>query len=226
MVLLNNYWDILLKKEWSKEYYLNLRKILIKEYKEKNVFPEKEKIFNALKFTDFKSCKVVILGQDPYHKRGLADGLSFSVPKNSKIPPSLVNILKETETDLKIKQPKNFGNLKYWANQGVLLLNNVLTVVESKPNSHSKIGWQYLTDKIISILNKKSSPIVFMLWGAFAIGKQKLINNKIHLVLKASHPSPLSAFRGFFGCRHFSKTNKFLIKTRQNPINWQLKIYH
>ena len=224
MVFLNNYWDVLLKKEWEKQYYLNLRKILIKEYKEKNIFPQKEKIFNALKLTDFENCKVVILGQDPYHTKGLADGLSFSVPKNSKIPPSLVNILKETEKDLNLTQPKNFGNLKSWAQQGVLLLNCSLTVVENKPNSHRKIGWQFLTDKIISILNTKKSPIVFILWGAFAISKEKLINNKIHLILKATHPSPLSAFRGFFGCKHFSKTNHFLTKTKQKPINWQLKL--
>lgn len=224
MVSLKNYWDILLKNEWEKQYYLKLRNILIKEYEEKNVFPEKKNIFNALKLTDFKNCKVIILGQDPYHTKGLADGLCFSVPENSKIPPSLVNILKETERDLKIKQPKNFGCLKEWAKKGVLLLNCSLTVVESKPNSHSKIGWQHLTDKIISILNNKKTPIVFLLWGNFAISKQKLINNKIHLVLKSSHPSPLSAFRGFLGCGHFSKTNNFLIKTKQEPINWKLNI--
>ena len=223
MVFLNNYWDVLLKKEWEKQYYLNLRKILIKEYKEKNIFPQKEKIFNALKLTDFENCKVVILGQDPYYTEGLADGLSFSVSKNSKIPPSLVNILKETEKDLKLKQPKNFGNLESWAQQGVLLLNCSLTVVENKPNSHSKIGWQFLTNKIISFLNKKSTPIVFLLWGSFAINKEQLIDNNIHLILKAPHPSPLSAFKGFFGCRHFSKSNYFLSKTKQKPINWQLK---
>lgn len=224
MVSLKNDWDLLLKNEWQKQYYLNLRKILIKEYEEKNVFPEKKNIFNALKLTNFKNCKVVILGQDPYHTKRLAEGLSFSVPKNSKIPPSLVNILKETEKDLKIKQPKNFGCLKDWAKQGVLLLNCSLTVVENKPNSHSKIGWQQLTDRIISILNCKNSPLVFLLWGAFAISKQNLIKNKIHLILKAPHPSPLSAFRGFFGCRHFSKTNNFLTKTKQKPIDWKLNI--
>ncbi len=224
MVSLKNSWDILLKNEWRKQYYLKLRKILIKEYEEKNVFPERKNIFKALKLTDFKNCKVIILGQDPYHTKGLADGLCFSVPENSKIPPSLVNILKETERDLKIKQPKNFGSLKEWAEKGVLLLNCSLTVVESKPNSHSKIGWQNLTDRIISILNNKKTPIVFLLWGNFAISKQKLITNKIHLILKSSHPSPLSAFRGFLGCGHFSKANNFLIKTKQKPINWKLNI--
>ena len=222
MGFIGNYWDVLLQKEWNKKYYINMRKILINDYKTKEVFPSKNNVFRALKCVDYFNCKVVILGQDPYHQKGQADGLAFSVPENIPPPPSLLNILKETQTDLKIKQPKNYGNLKKWADQGVLLLNSSLTVIRSQPNSHSNIGWQILTDKIISILNQKETPIVFILWGAFAIKKQNLISNKIHCILKAPHPSPLSAFRGFFGCKHFSKTNIFLQKAKKSLINWQL----
>ncbi len=222
MSFIGNYWDVLLKDEWKKEYYIKMRKILIDDYKTKKVFPSKSNIFKALKYVDYFKCKVVILGQDPYHQEGQADGLSFSVPSNVPPPPSLLNILKETQTDLKIKQPKNYGNLEKWAKQGVLLLNSSLTVIKSKPNSHSNIGWQKLTDRIISILNQKETPIVFMLWGSFAIKKQSLITNKRHYILKAPHPSPLSAFRGFFGCKHFSKTNIFLKKANEGAINWQL----
>lgn len=222
MAIFNNSWDILLEKELEKEYFKNLKKTLIKEYKEKTIYPKKEDIFKSLKYVDFISCKVLILGQDPYHNENQADGFSFSVPLNIKPPPSLLNILKETESDLKITQPKNRACLLKWAKQGVLLLNAILTVVKNSPRSHSKIGWQKFTDTIISILNKKNKPIVFILWGNFAIKKEKLITNKIHLILKASHPSPLSAYKGFFGCKHFSKTNSFLKKTNQTPINWQL----
>ncbi len=223
MVSIGNSWDILLKEEWSKPYYKNLRNILIKDYQTKEVFPNKYKIFNALKYVDYNSVKVVIIGQDPYHQKGQAHGLSFSVPDGVKLPPSLINILKETETDLNISQPKNFGNLTKWAMQGVLLLNATLTVIENQPNSHANIGWQILTDRIITILNAKPKPVVFLLWGAFAIKKQQLIQNEKHLVLKAPHPSPLSAFRGFFGCKHFSKTNEFLKKQNIIPINWKLQ---
>lgn len=222
MVEIGNNWDELLKEEWKKKYYLNLRKILIRDYKTKIVFPKINNIFRALKYVDYFSCKVLILGQDPYHNFGQADGLCFSVPNNVAVPPSLTNILKETETDLKITQPKNKGDLSKWAKQGVLLLNATLTVIKSSPNSHANIGWQQLTDKIIYLLNLKEQPMVFILWGAFAIKKSALIKNKKHLVLTAPHPSPLSAFRGFFGCKHFSKTNEFLKKTNNKPINWQL----
>ena len=188
----------------------------------KTVFPKKEDIFNALKYVDFFKVKVVILGQDPYHNENQADGLCFSCLNNFKKPPSLANILKETEKDLKITQPKNQNSLKKWAEQGVLLLNCSLTVLKNKPNSHSKLGWQNLTDKIILNLGKRNKPIVFLLWGNFAIKKQRLISSAQHLILTAAHPSPFSAFKGFLGCKHFSKTNEFLKKTNQTPINWQL----
>ena len=222
MNIFKNSWDYILKDELKKDYFLNLKKILVREYKLKTVFPKKEDIFNALKYVGFFKVKVVILGQDPYHNENQADGFCFSCLNNFKTPPSLINILKETENDLKIVQPKNKNNLKKWAQQGVLLLNCSLTVVKNKPNSHSKIGWQILTDKIISKLNERNKPIVFFLWGNFAIKKQRLISSTKHLILKAAHPSPFSASKGFFGCRHFSKTNNFLKKTNQTPINWQL----
>ena len=222
MFKFNNKWDVLLKEEFKKNYYLNLIKFLKKEYENKKIFPPKKHIYRALKYVDTTNCKVVILGQDPYHGENQADGLAFSVPKNVKPPPSLLNILKETEKDLNIKQPKNFGNLEKWAKQGVLLLNSILTVEKSKPKSHSKIGWEILTNKIISILNYSSKPIVFILWGNSAIHKEKLILNKKHLILKAPHPSPLSCFRGFFGCNHFSKANYFLLKTNNTIIDWKL----
>ncbi len=221
LVRFNNDWDLLLKDEWQKKYYSNLRKTLIHDYRTKIVFPSMNNIFKALKYVSFSDCKVLILGQDPYHNFGQADGLAFSVANNTPAP-SLINILKETQTDLNIKQPKNKGSLEPWAKQGVLLLNSTLTVIKSKPNSHANIGWQILTDKILSLLNKKTKPMVFILWGAFAIKKKPLIFNKHHLILTAPHPSPLSAFRGFFGCKHFSKTNEFLTKTNNTPINWQL----
>lgn len=222
MDILKNSWKHILKDELKKEYFLNLKKTLIKEYALKTVFPKKKDIFNSLNYVDFFKVKVVILGQDPYYKENQADGLCFSCLNNFKTPPSLANILKETQKDLKITQPKNNNSLKKWANQGVLLLNCSLTVLKNKPNSHSKLGWQILTDKIINILGKRNKPIVFLLWGNFALKKQRLIPFNHHLILKAAHPSPLSAFKGFFGCKHFSKTNEFLKKTNQTPINWQL----
>lgn len=224
MVYIGNSWDNLLKGEWQKNYYKNLRNVLKIDYQTKTVFPDKYSIFKALKFVSLDKCKVVILGQDPYYKKGQADGLSFSVQKGVAIPPSLLNILKETQLDLGLEQPENFGDLSSWAKQGVMLLNASLTVIENRPNSHANIGWQIFTDKIISILNQKKRPIVFMLWGAFALKKSSLITNRKHLILKAPHPSPLSAFRGFFGCKHFSKTNEFLKITRQTPVDWKLKI--
>lgn len=222
MNLFKNNWDKILEDEFKKEYFLKLKKFLAREYKLKTVFPKKEDIFNSLKYVDFFKVKVVILGQDPYHNENQADGFCFSCLNNFNPPPSLVNILKETQNDLKITQPKNNSSLKKWAKQGVLLLNCSLTVLKNQPNSHSKIGWQILTDKIIYILGKRNKPIVFLLWGNFAIKKQRLIPFNKHLILKAAHPSPFSAFKGFFGCKHFSKTNEFLKKTNQTPINWQL----
>ncbi len=220
MVSIGNQWDTLLSKEWDKEYYQNLRKILKHEYASTVVYPNMHDIFNALKYVDYSECKVVIIGQDPYHGPGQAHGLSFSVKPGVKVPPSLQNIYKEIEADVGNPQPKNNGNLVRWAKQGVLLLNAVLTVRAGQANSHSKIGWQHLTNEIIRILNNRTKPIVFLLWGAYAGQKQELITNPIHLTLKAAHPSPLSASRGFFGCKHFSKTNNFLIKNGQNPIEW------
>ena len=207
-------------KEWEKEYYQKLRAILKHEYSTTTIYPNMHDIFNALKYVDYESCKVVIIGQDPYHGEGQAHGLSFSVKPGVKVPPSLKNIYKEIEDDIGSPQPQNNGDLTRWARQGVLLLNAVLTVRAGLANSHSKIGWQNLTDKIIKILNQREKPMVFLLWGAYAGKKQELITNPAHLTLKAPHPSPLSASRGFFGCRHFSKTNEFLKKTGQTPIKW------
>lgn len=220
MVSIGNQWDALLAEEWNKEYYQQLRKVLKHDYASTVVYPNMHDIFNALKYVDYNDCKVVIIGQDPYHGPGEAHGLSFSVKPGVRVPPSLQNIYKEIEADIGTPQPKNNGNLTRWANQGVLLLNAVLTVKAGQANSHSKIGWQHLTNEIIRILNNRKKPMVFLLWGAYAGQKQELITNPIHLTLRAAHPSPLSASRGFFGCKHFSKTNNFLIKNGQRPIEW------
>ena len=220
MVSIGNLWDELLTEEWKKEYYQKLRAILKHEYSTKTIYPDMRDIFNALKHVDYESCKVVIIGQDPYHGEGQAHGLSFSVKPGVKIPPSLKNIYKEIENDIGSPQPQNNGDLTRWARQGVLLLNAVLTVRAGLANSHAKIGWQNLTDQIIKILNQREKPMVFLLWGAYAGKKQELITNPSHLTLKAAHPSPLSASRGFFGCRHFSKANQFLARTGQTPIKW------
>ena len=220
MVSIGNLWDKLLIKEWEKEYYQKLRAILKHEYSTTTIYPNMHDIFNALRYVDYGSCKVVIIGQDPYHGEGQAHGLSFSVKPGVKVPPSLRNIYKEIEDDIGSPQPQNNGDLTRWARQGVLLLNAVLTVRAGLANSHSKIGWQNLTDKIIKILNQREKPMAFLLWGAYAGKKQELITNPAHLTLKAAHPSPLSASRGFFGCRHFSKANEFLAKTGQTPIKW------
>ncbi len=221
LVKLNNDWDELLKNEFKKEYYLNLRNFLKKEYSTKTIYPDKNYIFEALRLTPYKDVKVVILGQDPYHGEKQAHGLAFSVQKDVAIPPSLKNIYKELADDLNCFIPNN-GYLELWAKQGVLLLNASLTVVANNANSHRKKGWENLTDYIIELLNKKENPIVFLLWGNNAKEKAQFITNENHLILYAPHPSPLSANRGFFGCKHFSKANKFLNKTNQNEINWQI----
>lgn len=221
MVQIGNDWDELLSCEWKKEYYQKLRRILAHEYQTQTVYPNMYDIFNALKYTPYHTAKVVILGQDPYHGPGQAHGLSFSVKKPIPPPPSLQNIFEEQKNDLGIDPPSH-GELTNWAKQGVLLLNTVLTVRRGQPNSHAGIGWQTLTDQMISLLNQRETPMVFLLWGANAARKQPLLTSKQHLVLKASHPSPLSAHRGFFGCHHFSKTNKFLEQTGQIPIDWRL----
>lgn len=219
MVSLGNSWDERLKDEFEKDYYQKIRQFLIYEYGHYKIYPEMHDIFNALKFADFDAIKVVIIGQDPYHEEGQAHGLSFSVKKGIEIPPSLVNIYKELSDDLGCYIPNN-GFLEKWARQGVLLLNNVLTVRRGQANSHKDCGWETFTDRVIEELNKREKPIVFMFWGASAKKKEMLVTNPNHYILKAAHPSPLSAYKGFFGCKHFSKANVFLGK---DAIDWQIE---
>ena len=215
-------WYYLLKDEFKKDYFSNLRNFLNDEYKHHIIHPDKENIFNALNFTPYENIKVVILGQDPYHGMNQAHGLSFSVNPTVAIPPSLNNIYKELNNDLGCYIPNN-GYLKKWADQGVLLLNTVLTVRDGVANSHKNKGWEQLTDKIIELINKKNDPVVFILWGNNAIQKKSLITNSKHLILTSAHPSPLSAFRGFFGSHPFSKANDFLISIGKKPIDWQIE---
>lgn len=219
MIQLRKSWFELLKDEFDKDYFKSLQNFLNQEYQTHSIYPAQEKIFNALNFVAFDKIKVVIIGQDPYHQPGQAQGLSFSVPDNFPLPPSLVNIFKEIENDLQIKVSPS-GNLERWAKQGVLLLNTVLTVRDSSPNSHKDRGWETLTRKIISLVGQRKEPIVFMLWGSFAQSFSPLIGAQ-HLTLKAPHPSPLSSYRGFFGCKHFSKCNQFLVQHNITPIDWQ-----
>ena len=221
MFNLNNDWYDLLKDEFNKDYYKNMISFLENEYNTKTIYPKKEDVFNALNLCSYKNTKVVIIGQDPYHEPNQAHGLSFSVLGDTKLPPSLINIYKEISSDLGLIMGQN-GDLTPWAKQGVLLLNNVLTVEKGKADSHKKIGWINFTDKIIELLNKKDDPIVFIFWGNNAKKKMELITNPKHLVLYSAHPSPLSAYHGFFGCKHFSKTNDFLIKNHKEPINWKI----
>lgn len=221
MVHIGNDWDDALKGEFEKKYYLELREFLKEEYFSRRIFPEMHDIFNALKYTPLHSVKAVILGQDPYHGYGQAHGLCFSVKRGVEPPPSLKNIYKEMESDLGIKQPCH-GELTSWAQQGVLLLNTVLTVREGQANSHKGRGWEIFTDKVIETVNASAEPCVFLLWGANARSKKKLITNPSHLILETVHPSPLSAYNGFFGCGHFSKTNEFLNRTGRGGIDWQL----
>ena len=222
MVNIGNDWDNILKDEWEKPYYQKLRGFLKAEYSSKTVYPNMNDIFNALKYTSFEDTRVVIIGQDPYHGEGQAHGLCFSVKKGVDIPPSLKNMYKELETDLSIA-PANHGELTKWAKQGVLMLNNVLTVCAGQANSHKGCGWETFTDKVISELDKKQTPVVFLLWGANARKKAEIIKNPIHKRLITVHPSPLSAYNGFFGCKHFSKANEFLIKNNIPPVNWEIK---
>ncbi len=221
MVNIGNDWDNILKDEWEKPYYLNLRGFLKTEYASRTVYPPMNDIFNALKYTSFKDTKVVIIGQDPYHGEGQAHGLCFSVKKGVDIPPSLRNMYKELETDLGIISASH-GELTKWAQEGVLMLNNVLTVRAGEPNSHKGYGWEKFTDRVISELDKKDTPVVFLLWGANARKKAEIIKNPIHKKLITVHPSPLSAYGGFFGCGHFSKTNEILKESGQTPIDWQI----
>lgn len=219
--LLNNDWQELLQEEFEKDYYKDLRIFLTSEYTSKTIYPDKYDIFNALKFTPYRNVKVVILGQDPYHGPNQAHGLSFSVNKGVRIPPSLLNIYKELNSDLGCYIPNN-GYLKKWSDQGVLLLNTVLTVRAHEANSHKNKGWEIFTDKIINLLNEKEEPIIFIFWGNPAIKKSSLITNKRHFILTSPHPSPLSASRGFFGSKPFSKTNNILSSLNKSPINWQI----
>ncbi|OOM16649.1 uracil-DNA glycosylase [Clostridium saccharobutylicum] len=220
--ILKNDWKNYLDSEFKKDYYIKLKKFLVNEYNSKVIYPNMYDLFNALHFTPYSKVKVVILGQDPYHGPNQAHGLSFSVNPGVKTPPSLINIYKELHTDLGCYIPNN-GYLKKWADQGVLLLNTVLTVRAGEANSHRNKGWEDFTTRVIQILNDKETPIVFILWGNNAISKEKLITNPKHLIIKSVHPSPLSASRGFFGSKPFSKTNDFLIKTNQTPIDWQIE---
>ena len=222
MVNIGNDWDEILKDEWQKPYYQKLREFLKKEYSTQTVYPEMNDIFNALRYTSFSDCRVVIIGQDPYHEPNQAHGLCFSVKRGVDIPPSLKNIYKEIESDLGIK-PANHGFLEDWAKQGVLMLNNVLTVRRAQANSHKGVGWEQFTDRVIAELNKKQTPVIFLLWGANARKKCDVITNPIHKKLIAPHPSPLSAYSGFFGCRHFSKCNELLKEAGLSTIDWQIK---
>ena len=219
MVNIGNRWDDILKDEFASENYLALREFLKDEYRRFTVYPGMYDIFNAFKLTPFDDVKAVILGQDPYHGEGQAHGLAFSVREGVEIPPSLRNIFKELHDDTGAAIPQS-GCLDRWAKQGVLLLNTVLTVRAGMPGSHRGKGWEHITDAAISALNAREKPVVFLLWGNFAKEKLPLITEKRHLVLRAPHPSPLSAFYGFFGCGHFSKCNDFLVKNGETPIEW------
>ena len=222
MVHLENDWDELLKDEFKKPYYLELRQKLISEYKTQRICPGMYDIFNAFKLTSYDSVKAVIIGQDPYHGEGQAHGLSFSVRKGIAPPPSLVNIFKEIKDDVGIDNTGMHGELTKWAENGVLLLNSVLTVRADQARSHRNLGWEEFTSNVINLLNLREKPIVFMLWGADAKAKSALITNPQHLILKAAHPSPLSAYNGFFGCKYFSKANEFLKSRGIEPIDWSI----
>lgn len=216
-----NHFKELIEEESKKDYYIKLHEFVENEYNTKTIYPPKENIFFALKNTPYEYVKVVIIGQDPYHGEGEAHGMCFSVNPGIKIPPSLQNIYKEIKRDLGCKIPNN-GYLLKWARQGVLMLNAVLTVEKDKPASHQKRGWETFTDRVIEEINKKDTPVVFLLWGNFAKQKAELITNPKHLILTSSHPSPFAVRYGFDGCSHFSKTNKFLVENNMAPIDWQI----
>ncbi|MEE1185122.1 MAG: uracil-DNA glycosylase [Acutalibacteraceae bacterium] len=222
MVNIGNDWDQILADEWEKPYYQKLKEFLKTEYKEQKIYPNMYDIFNSLRYTSFKDTKVVIIGQDPYHGEGQAHGLCFSVKKGVTPPPSLKNIYKELNSDIGMPIPYH-GELTHWAKQGILLLNTVLTVREGQPNSHKGMGWEIFTDRIISELNRKEEPIIFLLWGANAEKKAQIITNPLHKKLITVHPSPLSASRGFMGCKHFSKTNELLMQFGMEPIDWEIR---
>ena len=220
--MIGNDWDSVLESEFKKEYFYNLLKFVQGEYARKTVYPPKKEVFKAFRYTPYENVKVVILGQDPYHGEGEAEGLSFSVKEGIRKPPSLNNIFKELHDDLGCEIPKN-GSLVPWAKQGVLLLNTVLTVIKDQAASHRDIGWETFTDYVIKKINDKTDPVVFILWGNFARSKKKLITNPKHFIIESAHPSPLSAYNGFFGSKPFSKTNDFLKQNGLSPIDWQIK---
>ena len=220
--MIGNDWDILLKEEYQQEYFKKLLDFVNEEYKHKTIYPKKNEVFNAFRYTSFDNVKVVILGQDPYHGPNQAEGLSFSVSNSVLKPPSLQNIFKELESDLGIPFPKS-NSLKPWARQGILLLNAVLTVEEHKPTSHKDKGWELFTDNAIKKINEKEEPVVFILWGAYARNKKSLITNPKHLIIESAHPSPFSARNGFFGSKPFSKTNSFLKKNGIKEIDWRIE---
>ena len=219
MVNIGNSWDTILKDDFGGENYQNLRRFLAEEYRTHTIYPDMHHIFSALKETAFEDVKVVIIGQDPYHNPGQAHGMCFSVMPGTDTPPSLVNVFKEIKSDLGIANTNPY--LIDWAKQGVLLLNAVLTVRAGQAGSHRGKGWEILTDSIIKKLNERNEPIVFMLWGAYARSKKGYVTNPNHLVLECAHPSPLSAYNGFFGCKHFSKCNEFLTQNGLKPIDWR-----
>ena len=224
MVTIGNDWDDILAGEFDKEYYGKLRKFLINEYRNYTVYPDMNDIFNALKYTSYSKVRAVILGQDPYHEPGQAHGMAFSVKPGVEQPPSLVNIFKELEEDMGIpRPPKDNGYLVPWAKQGVLLLNTVLTVRAHEANSHQNKGWEKFTDRVIELLNEREQPMVFILWGGKAKAKEALITNPRHLVLTGAHPSPLSAYNGFFGEDYFSRTNEFLSANGEGEIDWRIQ---
>ncbi len=220
MITFNNSWDGILAPLFQDERYLKIREFLKEEYKTKTVYPNMHDIYNCFKKTDYNDIKVVILGQDPYHEYGQAQGLSFSVPNGVKFPPSLKNIFKELKDDLGISPP-NSGDLTKWAERGVLLLNTTLTVREGQANSHKDCGWQWFTDEVISLISKRETPVVFILWGGNARAKKKLIKSH-HFIIESAHPSPLSCYNGFWGSKPFSKANGYLLKNGLAPIDWDL----
>lgn len=222
MVQIGNDWDGLLKDEFAKDYYQKLRYFLAHEYREHKIYPDMYDIYNAFKLTSYNDTKVVIFGQDPYHEPNQAHGLAFSVREGVRIPPSLLNIYKELKSELGCYIPDN-GNLTKWAKQGVMLLNNSLTVRASLANSHRNVGWERFTDAVAELYNKREKPIIFMLWGNNAKEKMKLITNPNHIILTSAHPSPLSASRGFFGCNHFKTANKILEREGLGTIDWQIE---
>ncbi|SEN30333.1 Uracil-DNA glycosylase [Peptostreptococcus russellii] len=222
MVHIGNDWDEILKGEFEKEYYKNLREFLKKEYSTQEIFPNMYDIFNALKYTSYKDTKVVIIGQDPYHNVGQAHGLAFSVKPGVQTPPSLQNMYKELKDELDCFIPNN-GYLVKWADQGVLLINTVLTVRAHNANSHKGMGWEIFTDNIIKYLSDREDPVIFLLWGANARSKKKIIDKNKHIILEAPHPSPLSVYRGFFGCGHFKKANEILEEMGKEKIDWQIE---